>query len=49
MNTLLRDLTDSDLEQLRAAVEGKTYECRQAHASQPGWTPAAVAALWLEV
>lgn len=23
-----------------------TYTCRQAHTSQPGWTPAAVPALW---
>lgn len=33
----------------QVTFEGKTYECRQAHTSQPGWTPAAVAALWLEV
>ena len=25
---------------------GNVYECRQGHTSQPGWTPAAVAALW---
>jgi chitodextrinase len=24
----------------------KVYECLQAHTSQPGWTPAAVPALW---
>lgn len=26
---------------------GKTYECRQAHTSLPGWEPANVPALWL--
>ncbi|MGJ6980019.1 carbohydrate-binding protein [Aestuariimicrobium soli] len=26
--------------------EGRTYRCRQAHTSQPGWTPASVPALW---
>lgn len=25
----------------------KTYACQQAHTSQPGWTPAAVPALWV--
>ena len=27
---------------------GKSYRCLQAHQSLPGWTPAAVAALWSE-
>ncbi|WP_455644293.1 carbohydrate-binding protein [Paenibacillus lactis] len=28
-------------------IKGKTYECRQAHTSLPGWEPANVPALWL--
>ena len=28
------------------AFDGTVYQCRQAHTSQPDWTPAAVAALW---
>jgi hypothetical protein len=27
--------------------QGRTYQCRQAHTTQAGWTPAAVPALWL--
>lgn len=33
----------------RVTFEGAEYECRQAHTSQPDWTPAAVPALWLAV
>jgi len=29
--------------------EGTTYECRQAHTSQPGWQPPNVPALWLAI
>lgn len=29
------------------AYQAGTYKCLQAHTSQPGWTPAAVPALWL--
>lgn len=29
--------------------QGQTYRCLQAHTSLPGWTPAAVPALWSEV
>src|SRR5581483_4468543 len=28
------------------SFNGATYQCLQAHASQPDWTPAAVPALW---
>src|SRR5258708_991 len=28
---------------------GQTFQCRQAHTSQPDWTPPAVLALWLPV
>lgn len=31
----------------RVTYQGGTYECRQAHTSQAGWTPTAVPALWL--
>ena len=30
----------------RVTYGGSTYECRQAHTSQAGWTPTAVPALW---
>lgn len=33
----------------RVTYQGSTYECRQAHTSQAGWTPVAVPALWLLV
>lgn len=33
----------------RVTFEGASYECRQGHTSQPGWTPAAVPALWAVV
>ena len=29
--------------------EGTNYRCIQAHTSQPGWTPAAVASLWTAI
>src|SRR5271155_875311 len=29
--------------------DGTTYQCIQAHTSEPGWTPEAVAALWAPV
>ena len=33
----------------QVTFEGVTYVCLQPHASQPGWTPAAVPALWAVV
>ncbi len=33
----------------RVTYQGNTYECRQAHTSQAGWTPTVVPALWLLV
>lgn len=33
----------------RVSYQGSTYECRQAHTSQAGWTPVAVPALWLKL
>ncbi|WP_020521956.1 carbohydrate-binding protein [Catelliglobosispora koreensis] len=33
----------------RVSYGGRDYQCRQAHTSQPDWTPAAAPALWLEV
>src|SRR5262245_1953993 len=29
--------------------QGPSYQCRQAHTSQPGWEPPNAAALWLRV
>ena len=33
----------------RVSYGGRNYQCRQAHTSQPDWTPTAAPALWLEV
>lgn len=34
---------------VRVRYSGKLYRCEQAHASQEGWEPPAVPALWTEV
>ncbi|WNG45931.1 glycosyl hydrolase [Archangium minus] len=33
----------------RVSYSGRIYECRQAHTSLPGWEPANVPALWLDL
>lgn len=33
----------------RVSYNGRNYSCRQAHTSQPDWTPTAAPALWQEV
>lgn len=33
----------------KVTYQGSTYECRQAHTSQAGWTPTAAPALWLKL